>query len=301
MNTLGFVFDIQRFSIHDGPGIRTTVFLKGCPLRCPWCHNPEGQESFPELLLAPALCIRCGTCVEACPNQAAAAAAEAPTNGANCTRCGACVEACASGARRMAGTALTVADVLAAVEKDRVFYVESGGGVTFSGGEPLMQAAFLHACLQGARERGHHTVVDTCGHAPTAELLHVAGAADLFLFDVKLMDDARHRGLLGVSNRLILDNARALGRRRAPMWLRVPLLPGVNDDQKNLEATAGFARSLGSVVQVNLLPYHRTGSEKYRRLGRPDGMESRPEPTPERVAEVVAFLSKQGLNVKVGG
>ena len=301
MNTQGLVFDIQRFSIHDGPGIRTTVFLKGCPLRCPWCHNPEGQENVPELLLAPALCIRCGTCVEACPDQAATAAAEAPTNGANCTRCGACVEACASGARRMAGASLTAAEVLAAVDKDRVFYVESGGGVTFSGGEPLMQAAFLRACLEGSRERGHHTVVDTCCHAPTRELLDVAAAVDLFLFDLKLMDDARHRELLGVSNRLILDNARALGKRGAPMWLRVPLLPGVNDDQDNLEATARFARTLGSVVQVNLLPYHRTGSEKYRRLGRPDGMESRPEPTPERVAEVVAFLSKQGLNVKVGG
>jgi pyruvate formate lyase activating enzyme len=191
--------------------------------------------------------------------------------------------------------------VLATVDKDRVFYVESGGGVTFSGGEPLMQAAFLRACLEGSRERGHHTVVDTCGHAPTRELLDVAAAVDLFLFDLKLMDDVRHRELLGVSNRRILDNARALGKRGAAMWLRVPLLPGVNDDQKNLEATAGFARSLGSVAQVNVLPYHRTGSEQYRRLGRADGMESRPEPAPERVAEVVEFLSKQGLNVKVGG
>ena len=301
MDTHGIVFDIQRYSIHDGPGIRTTVFLKGCPLRCPWCHNPEGQESAPELLLALGLCIRCGACLEACPNQAAGVAAEAADASAQCTRCGACVEACASGARRMAGASLTVADVLAAVDKDRVFYVESGGGVTFSGGEPLMQAAFLRACLEGSRERGHHTAVDTCGHAPTRELLDVAAAVDLFLFDLKLMDDVRHRELLGVSNRLILDNARALGKRGAPMWLRVPLLPGVNDDQKNLEATARFARSLGSVAQVNVLPYHRTGSEKYRRLGRSDGLESRPEPAPERVAEVVEFLSKQGLNVKVGG
>jgi pyruvate formate lyase activating enzyme len=187
------------------------------------------------------------------------------------------------------------------VEKDRVFYEESGGGVTFSGGEPLMQSDFLRACLAACRERGLRTAVDTCGHAPTAAVLDVASATQLFLFDLKLMDDARHRKLLGVSNRLVLDNARALSDRGAAMWLRVPLLPGVNDDEENLAATAAFARSLASVEQVNVLPYHRTGSGKYQRLGRPDEMDGQSEPTPERMAEAVARFSSAGLTVKVGG
>ncbi len=301
MTTHGVVFDIQRYSIHDGPGIRTTLFLKGCPLRCPWCHNPEGQESAPELLLAPALCIRCGSCVEACPDRAARMAADVADGSARCALRGACVEACPAGARRMAGASMSVEDVLAEVEKDRVFYEQSGGGVTFSGGEPLMQAGFLHECLTACHARGLHTTVDTCGHAGTAALLYAAGDADLFLFDLKLMDDILHREMLGVSNRLILDNARALSDHGRAMWLRLPLLPGINDHRENLEATADFACSLATVEQVNVLPYHRTGSGKYQRLGRRDAMAGRPEPAPERVAEAVALLSSRGLDVVVGG
>ncbi len=289
MLTHGLVFNLQRYSIHDGPGIRTTVFLKGCPLRCPWCHNPEGQAREPELMLAPALCVRCGACATACPNGVARPAADAATHGsAACAHCGVCVEACPSGARRLAGTGMSVDEVLEAVEKDRVFYEESGGGVTFSGGEPLMQPEFLRECLTAARERGLHTAVDTCGHAATASLLDVADAADLFLFDLKLMDEARHRELFGVSNRLILENARALSGRGRPIWLRVPLVPGVNDDRENLAATAAFARTLDSVERVNLLPFHRTAREKYLRLGRAGEMNEQPEPAPASVAAAVA-------------
>ncbi len=301
MSSHGLVFDIQRYAIHDGPGIRTTVFLKGCPLRCPWCHNPEGQSHAAELLLAPALCLRCGACADACPRGVARPAAEAPSDGARCARCGACVAACPSGARRLAGLPMEVEDVLAAAERDRVFYEESGGGVTFSGGEPLAQPDFLRACLAGCRARGLHAAVDTCGHAPTAELLEAAGAADLVLLDLKAMDDARHRRLTGVSNRLILDNARALSERGTALWLRLPLLPGRNDDRENLVATARFARSLASVRQVNVLPYHRAGSGKYPRLGRADAMAGEPEPTPAQVAAAVSLLADEGLTVKVGG
>ena len=295
----GLVFDIQRYSIHDGPGIRTTVFLKGCPLRCPWCHNPESQDGAPEVLLFPERCIHCGTCLKVCPSGAAAEPVGADR--LRCVRCGACADACPSRARRLAGRSLSVRNVLDVVGHDRLFYDESGGGVTFSGGEPLAQAEFLVECLRASRERGYHTAVDTCGYAPTRRLVEVAGATDLILYDLKLMDGRRHLELAGVSNELILENARVIGERGVAIWIRFPLIPGVNDDEDNLAALGRFVRSMPAVQQVNVLPYHRLGMDKYPRLGRPNTMPVPTAATPQQVANAAERLAAWGLNVKIGG
>jgi len=266
----GLVFNIQRYSIRDGPGIRTTVFLKGCPMACSWCHNPESQSPEPEISVVESRCIRCGACWEACPQRgedgdgANTGRPVVPDEGV-CTRCGACVEACPTGAREMIGRRMAVDEVLEAVLRDRIFYDDSGGGVTFSGGEPLSQPAFLRELLEASRRERLHTAVDTCGHAPRDELLAAAIHTDLFLYDLKLVDDERHRRYTGVSNALILENLEALGRSHKNIRLRIPIVPGVNDDAENLRAAARLAASLPGVRQVDLLPYHDLGRHKAAR------------------------------------
>jgi len=248
MSTTGLVFNIQRFSIHDGPGIRSTVFLKGCPLRCWWCHNPEGQSPQPELSLIQARCVRCGRCQEVCPQQAAHAAGG---NGhpraaySKCTLCGACVEACPTEARQMIGRRMRVEQLVAEVLKDRIFFDESGGGVTFSGGEPLMQPEFLAQVLRACRAEQVHTALDTCGYAERDQLLELAGMCDLVLYDLKCLDDRRHQQQTGVSNQGILDNLEALAEQHANIWIRVPLIPGLNDQPEELEAMAPARRTGG--------------------------------------------------------
>jgi pyruvate formate lyase activating enzyme len=298
----GLVFDIKRYAIHDGPGIRTTVFLKGCPLRCEWCQNPEGRDPAPQISLLPGRCIRCGSCIEACPNVGAEAHSPArEVDPTRCIRCGACVDACPSGARALLGKTLSVPELIAEIEKDRLFYEQSGGGVTFSGGEPLMQAEFLLGCLKACRQREYHTAVDTCGYAPAETLLALAAYTDLFLYDLKVMDGARHEKSLGVSNTLILDNLRQLDARGCRVWIRVPLIPGLNDDDENLTAMADLVRTLNGPPPVHLLPYHRIGSDKYDRLGIPYPMKATGPLTDERVAQIAALLAARGLEVKTGG
>ena len=295
---IGTVFNIQRCSIHDGPGIRTTVFLKGCPLSCPWCHNPESRSGPPQLGLNAARCVGCGACVEACP---AGAAAPAGADREACISCGACAQACPSGARELVGTTRTARDLVDEVERDRLFFDTSGGGVTFSGGEPLAQAEFLERCLALCHERGLHTAIDTAAYAPREVVSRIAGLAVLFLVDLKVMDPAEHRHLTGVENRLILDNVARLSSGGADLWIRVPLIPGATDGVTNLRAVAAFVAALPHRHPVFLLPYHDLAEGKVRRFGGEDGGQRYARPDPDEVDAAAGLLREAGLAVTIGG
>ncbi len=300
----GVVFNIQKYSLHDGPGIRTTVFLKGCPLRCWWCHNPESQTPGPEVHRTEARCVQCGQCQQACP-QRRDMEKDDNADAVECRRCGDCVEACPTGARQMVGSRMSVEDVLATVLQDRIFYDDSGGGVTFSGGEPLMQPEFLEALLSACRGEGLHTAVDTCGFAPEEQLLSLGNLTDLFLYDLKTLDDARHEKFTGASNRIILGNLQALGQVHQNIWIRLPIVPGWNDGHDELKSTARFVAGLRGITQVNLLPYHALHQHKTPTTaggnGHPGACPEIDPPSPERLRELSRLFEAEGLKTVVGG
>ncbi len=295
----GLVFDIKRYAIHDGPGIRTSVFFKGCPLRCWWCHNPEGQRPHPEMLYYSSKCIACGICERVCPLGAVRVVdGRVETDRSLCDNCGVCVEHCPTEAREMAGKWYTLEELMEEVERDLPFY-RSGGGVTASGGEPLMQAEFVLSFLRRLRERGIHTAVDTSGHVDPEVMRRAVSTTDLFLYDLKVMDPERHALYTGVDNRLILRNLMLLDELGARIWVRFPLIPGINDDFENLRAMGEFVSSLRNVEQLNVLPYHPLGVSKAERLGEEQRRFERP--SKELIDKVVATLREYGLVVKVGG
>jgi len=265
----GIVFDIQRFSIQDGPGIRTTVFLKGCPLRCLWCSNPESQKFPPELFFSESLCVRCHRCVEVCPTGATELNSDGTIqiNYELCKACGECVKVCPSGARTTSGKLMSIEEVLDMVKKDSLFYRNSGGGVTASGGEPLYQPDFLIGLFKECQEAGIQTALDTSGYARWETIEKILGYVDLVLFDIKHMDSEKHKEYTGVDNKLILRNAEKLAQERKPLIIRVPLIPGYNDSEENIMALARFMRER-ELVRIDLLCYHQFGRKKYEMLGR---------------------------------
>lgn len=269
------ILNIMRFAVHDGPGIRTAVFFKGCPLSCWWCHNPESQSFQPEILYSADRCRFCGSCAAVCPHHTIVPAAD-------CTHCGACVDSCATEARALAGRSMTVGEILSEIERDTIFFDESGGGVTFTGGEPLAQPAALEALLHACRERRIHTAIETCGAAPRETLLRLCTLADLVLFDVKLTDNVRHREFTGAPNTNILENLAALTRSHRNVMVRMPVVPGVNDRAEDIHGLASLLARL-QLQNVELMPYHRAGAEKYRRLGREYRL---PETLPPNAADI---------------
>ncbi len=293
----GMVFNIQRFSLHDGPGIRTTVFLKGCPLRCLWCHNPEGWTAAPQVRLAHTLCTLCGRCAAACTH----GGHTVNTDGhklalAACVRCGACIDACLAGALEMTGQEMSVDDVIAIVERDLPFYRTSGGGITLSGGEPLAQYAFTAELLQRARAQALHTAMETTLYADWTRIEALAPCVDLWLVDLKHIDPARHRELTGVDNTGILDNITRLSQVGWDARLRVPFVPGVNTEPDFLDALEAFVTALPRPIPVEFMLYHRLGASKWSGLGEENPLpDSIPAATREDVAPWVERLRQAGI------
>lgn len=339
-NTKCTVFDVKKYAIHDGPGIRTTVFFKGCPLSCLWCHNPEGINSSPQVVYNRKKCIGCMGCVEICPNKALSVKPDgiyADNDDYNpCDECSffTCADICPANARERVGESYSVNSILNIIEKDIPFYETSGGGVTFSGGEPLIQWRSLVEILKGCKNLEIHTAVDTTGFGAWTVVKQVAEFADLFLFDLKLMDDEKHKFYTGVSNKIILENLKMLAiliaqrgknisargaekpdKIKKGIIVRIPLIPGINDDVANIDATGHFIANLvdeteissgeasgssSAIQEVNLLPYHDFQQSKYCKFGIDYKLQKILPPTQEQISKVERLLETFGLTVSIG-
>ncbi len=299
---MGRLFDIQRFSTHDGPGVRTTVFFKGCPLRCFWCQNPEGLSRNIQLDFVAQRCTGCGECVNACPTGAHVVEREAHrVQRDRCRLCGACAEVCLAGALSLVGREMAAEDVVATVLEDRVYYERSGGGVTLSGGEPMMQPGFAADILARCRNEGIHTAVDTCLECSRDALCCVLPLTDLFLIDLKHRDDARHRAGAGRTNRRILANSETIAAADVPVIVRVPVVPTFNDSAEAIRAIAEFAASFPRLEHLELLPFHRLGEGKYESLGLQPQTSHLEPPSRQRIAALADAAQSAGVSVKVAG
>jgi len=298
----GIVFDIKKFSIHDGPGIRTTVFLKGCPLHCSWCHNPEGQSSNKEILFWENRCINYHECIQVCKTGALAVLdGHREYSYSECQLCGECADACPSEATELVGKEMIVLDIIEEIEKDIIYYDQSGGGATFSGGEPFYQIHFLEALLIECKDRGIHTAVDTSGFTPYENIKQVQSFVDLFLFDVKIMDSDKHLQYTGVTNQTILDNLVKLTDNGNKVIPRIPIIPGVNDDMANIRQTGEFLIALRGVREINILPYHHTAAHKYSRLNNDYILSDIQPPSEDDMAKIAWEFENFGFFVRVGG
>jgi pyruvate formate lyase activating enzyme len=304
-NIKGLIFHIIHGSFVDGYGIRTTVFLKGCPLRCLWCCNPEGQQSYQEIKLTDSLCNGCGKCLQVCPENAIQIRQDSETakveiDRALCTNCGKCIEVCYTGALDYFGKYYSVDELFDIVKKDEQYYRASGGGVTIGGGEPTFQPIFTHSFLNKCRENYIHTALDTCGYTLNSEGLKILEEADLLLFDIKGIEPVAHLKNTGVSNDIILANLKHLNAMGKPIIIRVPVIPGHTDSAQNIKATAELLSGLKSVERVDLLAYHEYGTIKYQQLGREYKLHIQPL-TDERLNEIKDTFERHSLNVQLGG
>ena len=297
------IFDIKRYAINDGPGIRLVIFFKGCNLHCAWCHNPESISAKIEKMYAPAKCIKCGTCVEACTENAITLTPNGIiTDPDLCKLCGKCAEVCPTKAIEMSGKVMTVKEIMDIIEGERIFFDQSGGGVTFSGGEPLVHIKMLIELLDECKKRKIHTAIDTAGHASTETILEVAKRTDLFLYDLKMMDDSLHRKWTTKGNDKILRNLKSIAEAGSHIIIRIPLIGGINDTDENIEETAKFISELaGDKKVVHLLPYHSIAENKYMKLGKSDDFEKLIEPDKETLAKAIAKFGEFGIMASVGG
>jgi pyruvate formate lyase activating enzyme len=303
MTKEGLIFDIKRYSINDGPGIRVTIFFKGCPLRCAWCHNPESFSKQVQKLYTESRCIGARECIAICPNGALTLTTKGiVTDGYKCNLCGKCAEACPTKAIEMSGRLYSSNEIMKAIEKEELLFDQSGGGVTFSGGEPMLHYDFLIELLDACRQREYHRCVDTSGQTDTHKLLEVAKNTDLFLYDLKLMDAERHKKFTGVTNEKILYNLQQLSKTGAMINIRIPFIGNVNTDEENIEASAFFIASLeGEKKEVNLLPYHNIAAHKYTKMGSLYHNGEMREPSKEEIERAINLFAKYNIEVTIGG
>ena len=296
---MGRIFNIQRFSIQDGPGIRTTVFFKGCPLRCVWCSNPESQDSSFEIAHRNSVCKKCGRCVEACPEKAISLGEKGTgINREICTECGKCIETCPFGVYRYYGETKSLEDVYKEVTRDKPFYDNSSGGITTSGGEPLMQADFVAGLFKRCQENNIQTCLDTCGYADGTAWKKVLPYTNLVLYDLKMMDNAAHKKWTGKPNDTILNNMRMVTEFGTPLIVRIPVIPGINDSEENMKSTASFVEELGP-REVNLLPYHRFGQSKYTMLDRRYRLSDLKRPENSELETLANIFINRNLQCKI--
>lgn len=311
----GKVYDIQGFSVQDGPGIRTTVFLKGCPLRCPWCHSPESQQFHSQLSWISMRCIgieKCGKCLDVCPKDAISPGETTQhmvtkedirhiyIDRSKCDDCGKCADLCYPDALYMCGTDYEVDELVERLSRDLPFYEQSGGGVTVSGGEALSQPEFTLELLKGLKNRGIHTALDTTGFANYRNIEAVLPFTDLFLYDLKHMRSDRHKAVTGVPNEIILENAVKIAEAGGKFQVRIPVIPRFNDSEENIKETGMFCKSLGHAVTViQLLPYHNLGVMKYLRISSNKKVQEAPVPTDEKISSLKKILEDLGLKVTV--
>lgn len=297
MEPTGMIFNIQRYSLHDGDGIRTNIFMKGCPLKCKWCSNPESQNYFPEMSLVADNCMGCGHCYKVCETKALTPDA---WNRTLCTGCGKCEFICPTGAREIMGKRMSVEEVTQEVMKDHPFYQTSDGGVTFSGGEPLTQSEFLEQLAIRLKGNFIHLAVETCGQFDWEKGKKVLDYVDQILFDIKHMDSATHKELTGLGNETILENARKAAQLKKDMIVRLPVIGGYNSDDENIKKTAAFAKEIG-VKEMHLLPYHRFGESKYKKMHMVYDCDDAYTPDDQEMQRLKGLAEGYGLTVRIGG